>query len=520
MTGAAVPPLAAPSRLLLPALTFCAGVVLALAAYWDTAVSLTGIWQSSPTFTHCFFVLPAAAILTWRKRHELRHMEVRAEPLALPLIAGAGCLWVVGEASGVLLLQHVGLVATLILLVPAVFGRSIAKALWFPLVFLGFLVPAGDQLVPVLQDVTAWLVVLALNATGIPTLQDGILIQIPGSLFEVAEACAGVRFLIANIVVASLFAYLNFHTWWKAAAFMALSAVIPIAANGVRGFGIILVAYWTDNEYAAGVDHIVYGWGFFAAVMLLSLYCGSLFADRPAAQAGIDRETGDRGPDSAKFRLAYVPVLAGALLVGPAFAQAVLSGGAWEAPSHSAPPRPAAPWHMADGSALAWRPVFAGAGSEVHHRYTDGSTSVRLHIAFYPKQTQGAEIIQHGNQLADSDRWTRVASSMRSLAIDGQMMPVRSQRLANSSERRRLLIVYWYWVGGVFTADPIEAKVRQTIAALTGSGREAAVIAVAAELADEAGGELEPIARFVAALPGLGDYLAGLARSGDPPPGS
>jgi exosortase A len=520
MSGAVLSPTAAPPRLMQPALAFCAGVLLALAGYWGTAVSLTEIWRSTPTFAHCFFVLPAAALLAWRKRHELRGMDVRPEPLALPLIAGAGCLWVVGEASGVLLLQHIGLVATVILLVPAVFGRAIAKALWFPLVFLGFLVPVGDQLVPLLQDITTWLVVQALNSTGIPTLQDGILIQIPGSLFEVAEACAGVRFLIANIVVASLFAYLNFRIWWKAAAFMTLSAVIPIAANGLRGFGIILIAYWTDNEYAAGIDHIVYGWGFFAAVMLLSLYCGSLFADPPPISGGIDRGMGGRDLSAGTFRLFYAPLLAAALLAGPAVAHAVLSGGAWEAPSHSAPPRPAASWRMADGTTAGWRPVFAGAGSQVHQRYSNGQTSVRLHIAFYPKQVQGAEIIQHGNRLADPDRWTRVASGTSGLAIDGQRVPVRTQRLANSGEGRRLLIVYWYWVGGVFTADPIEAKVRQTIAALTGSGREAAVIAVAAELADAPGGGMEPIAGFVGSLPGLGDYLAGLARSGDAQPDS
>lgn len=520
MTGAVLSSAAAPSRRIHPALIFCAGVLLALVGYWGTAVSLTEIWRSTPTFAHCFFVLPAAALLAWRKRHELRRMDVRAEPLALPLIAGAGCLWVVGEASGVLLLQHIGLVATMVLLVPAVFGRAIAKALWFPLIFLGFLVPVGDQLVPVLQDITAWLVVRTLNSAGIPTLRDGILIQIPGSLFEVAEACAGVRFLIANIVVASLFAYLNFRIWWKAAAFMALSAVIPIAANGLRGFGIILIAYWTDNEYAAGVDHIVYGWGFFAAVMLLSLYCGSLFADRPPVRGGTDRRVGGRGLSAGTFRLSFTLLLAAALLAGPAVALIVLSGGAWEAPSHSAPPRPAAPWLIADGTTAGWRPVFAGAGSQVHQRYSDGRTSVRLHIAFYSKQEQGAEIIQHANRLADPDRWTRVASGMRSLEIDGQRVPVRSQRLANSREGRRLLVVYWYWVGGVFTADPIEAKVRQTIAALTGSGREAAVITVAAEIADASGDGMEPIAGFVRSLPGLGDYLAGLARSGDALPDS
>ena len=167
--------------------------------------------------------------------------------------------------------------------------------------------------------------------------------------------------------------------------------------------------------------------------------------------------------------------------------------------------------------------MFAGASSQLHQRYSDGRAAVRLHIAFYPRQEQGAEIIQHGNRLADPERWTRLATAARTIAIDGKPVKVRAQRLSGSRDGRRMLVIYWYWVGGVFTADPLEAKVRQTLAALTGRGREAAVIAVAAESGGGAngvaGGGTDPIAGFVRALPALGTYLAELAQSGDAMPG-
>ena len=45
---------------------------------------------------------------------------------------------------------------------------------------------------------------------------------------------------------------------------MAASVLVPILANGVRAWGTIYIAHLTTPEFAAGFDHIVYGWIFFA----------------------------------------------------------------------------------------------------------------------------------------------------------------------------------------------------------------------------------------------------------------
>jgi exosortase len=74
-----------------------------------------------------------------------------------------------------------------------------------PLLYLFFLVPSGEFLVPKLQEFTASLAIGGLQIVGVPVYSDGIFIQIPEGAFVVAEACAGLRFLVASIAYGAIF---------------------------------------------------------------------------------------------------------------------------------------------------------------------------------------------------------------------------------------------------------------------------------------------------------------------------
>ena len=75
------------------------------------------------------------------------------------------------------------------------------RRILFPLAYLLFAVPLGDFLVGPLQDVTAVFTVWALQLTGIPVYLEGRFFYIPTGAFEVAEACSGIRYLIASLAL-------------------------------------------------------------------------------------------------------------------------------------------------------------------------------------------------------------------------------------------------------------------------------------------------------------------------------
>src|SRR4029077_461187 len=108
-------------------------------------------------------------------------------------------------------------------------------------------------------------------------------IDVPAGKFVVAEACAGLRFLIASVAFGVFFAVITYRSRWRRIAFIGLSVVVPIIANGARAFGIIYAAEIVGSPAAVMADHVIYGWGFFSAILVLLTLLGRSFADRHQA---------------------------------------------------------------------------------------------------------------------------------------------------------------------------------------------------------------------------------------------
>lgn len=262
-----------------------AGLIAFFARDW---AKMAQQWWDISTYNHILLVPAIIAWLVWQRAPELAHLAPRAWWPGLTLVAAALFGWLLGDISGTATISHLGLVAALQAAVITVLGPRVAWALLFPIAYGLFLVPVGEELVPALQTITAHITIALTHASGIPAIIDGVFIDTPAGLFEVAEACSGVKFLIAMIALGALVAHVCFRSWWRRAAFMVGAFVLPVVANGVRAWGTIYIAQVQGIAFAAGFDHIVYGWMFFAAVMAALLALGWRFFDRGVDDAFLD----------------------------------------------------------------------------------------------------------------------------------------------------------------------------------------------------------------------------------------
>ena len=106
---------------------------------------------------------------------------------------------------------------------------------------------------------------------------------------------------------------------YKIVLFLLASVIIPLIGNGLRCVGIILLAHFTNNEYGAGADHIVYGWGFNVAILLVLIFVGSLFRDEP--KSSLPAQHPLAGRRDAAMSVVPVAALAAVLIsAGPAWA--------------------------------------------------------------------------------------------------------------------------------------------------------------------------------------------------------
>jgi exosortase len=68
------------------------------------------------------------------------------------------------------------------------------------------------------------------------------------------EACSGVRYLISSVTLGCLYAYLTYQSTKKRLLFIAVSIVVPIIANGLRAYMIVMIGHLSGMELATGGD--------------------------------------------------------------------------------------------------------------------------------------------------------------------------------------------------------------------------------------------------------------------------
>lgn len=233
----------------------CAALAIGI-LFWRDGRDMAAIWWDSSTFNHILFLPPILAWLVWQRLPELRRLAPAAWAPGLALVGAGALAWLLGDAGGLALARHTGLVLMLQGAVIACLGQAVTSGLTFPLFYALFLIPAGEEIVPLMQTVTADMCMGLLAIAGIPAHIEGVFISTPGGYFEVAEACSGVKFLIAMVALSVLVANLCFTSALRRAIFVAVAVMIPILANGVRAFGTIWIAETTDTHFAEGMDQV------------------------------------------------------------------------------------------------------------------------------------------------------------------------------------------------------------------------------------------------------------------------
>jgi exosortase A len=339
-------------------------------------------WTTSTAYNHCFLVIPIALFLMWDRRASLRGLTAAPAPLMALLALPAGFAWLTAERLGIMEGRQLAAVSMLEILSLGVLGRRLWVAVSGPLLYLYLLVPFGEFLTPWLQDVTTGFVGRGLDLIGIPAYIDGYLIEIPEGTFFVAEACAGLRFLIASIAFGVLYALLMYRDPMRRVIFVGVAIIVPIIANGFRALGIVSLGHWLGSAEAAAVDHVLYGWIFFSIVMLVLVALGLPFRqdDRPRPAAASPMTTGPRAA-----RLGLLAGIATAVLA--AFGPGIVLGLDLSAavPEMALRPLDLSPSCVAAGSAGATGRTFL-------QRVTCGGMPMTIEIEVFPPRSTAAAV--------------------------------------------------------------------------------------------------------------------------------
>jgi exosortase len=140
-------------------------------------------------------------------------------------------------------------------------------------------VPIWDIAILVLQPLTIGVSDAVLTALKVPVLFSGSLVMLPSGTFEIAEGCAGLRFLLAALAFSASYAFLYIKGNRNRFLFIAATCLLSVVSNLFRVVSIIWMGYYTEIQSSLVRDHYSYGWIIFCVALIPSLWLGFKIRD-------------------------------------------------------------------------------------------------------------------------------------------------------------------------------------------------------------------------------------------------
>lgn len=441
--------------------------------FFSTTEGMVSVWESNETFTHGFLIFPIVFWLVWQKRNLLKQANNEIEYRVLIFIIPILGLWYLSSITDVQITQQFALILLIQFALWFLLGREVIKLILFPVLFLFFAVPFGQSLIPPLMEFTANFTVLMVQLTGIPIYQEGLFFTLPSGNWSVVEECSGVRYLIASAVLGTLFAYTSYSSKKKIIIFIIISLLVPILANSLRAFGIVMIGHFSGMTLATGVDHLIYGWIFFGVVIFLLFVIGSYWAD--------PLETFKQPPPKSPHNVQQTPLNVLFLhQVGLYLVIAFIIYGLIPSPTMSPEnrniqlPEHFANWQQQKDRSIEWTPVISNPDVFVSGAYLFDQDLVQLNIGYYAQQKNGAEAVSSMNHIASplGGKWKKLTGT----DIQHKRHYVTETELKYG--HYHVLVWHWYQIGAYETPNPYIAKLFDAYNLIINKRNDAAMITI------------------------------------------
>lgn len=250
-----------------------------LGMYLPTYNDLASTFWSNENGAHGPIILGITLFLMWRERSLfMTKCVAHVTWSGLSLFALGLLLYILGHSQSFFQFEVISQLPLLLGAAGILLGREGTRRLWFPILFLAFLVPVPgsimDQfLLPLKQAVSAAADTI-LYRFAYPIARSGAVLIIGPYRLLIADACSGLNSMVALSGIGLLYVYLVGHKSSCLNAILLLS-ILPVAfiANIIRVLILVLITYYYgDSAGHAFHDHAGY-------LEIVLAFCGFFVTD-------------------------------------------------------------------------------------------------------------------------------------------------------------------------------------------------------------------------------------------------
>jgi exosortase B len=248
------------------------------------------VWNTEEQ-AHGPLILAVVLYLMWQRRY-----DVVGDALSRPLPVFGGLvmlfgllLYVVGRSQDILMFDIGSQIPVLMGILLITHGISALKVLWFPLLYLAFMIPLPgffvDAVTGPLKQHVSEVAEAALYQAGYPIARSGVMLTLGQYELLVADACSGLNSMFSLSAMGVLYLYLTRSASWLRNGII-IASIIPVAffANVARVISLVLVTYYLGDAAGQGFLHG------FAGILVFLVSLMFLFTlDRALGRFGVDR---------------------------------------------------------------------------------------------------------------------------------------------------------------------------------------------------------------------------------------
>jgi len=448
-------------------------LVSLFALHWNTVSFALIYWWDSSTYGHGILVLPLCVFLVWIKRSRAMSVQYTPSYLGLSMFVLLSVGWLLGYASDVQIIKQLtffGMIGATFL---SILGWRVTRAYLIPLTLPLFTLPIWTPLLPALQYLTTQVVSFGLTIINVPIYVEDNFIHIPEGKFSIEDVCAGLRYILAALVIALVYVYLYMRRLSYQLIFIGFVILLSMSVNWLRVFIVVLAGHLTNMTHSLVTDHADFGWWLFAVTLIPIFWFGGYLVARErrvvtqnqvlksvnqdflANNVSIRAQTNKYITSillivTLTFPLAgfYLKERNRQILDYPlADIEAPSAIGEWKGPYEI--------------QMTAVTPRLQGADRQMIAGYKKDKSEINLYLAQYLFQEQGKELIAEYNDLYDSSIWQLVSTTKQKVELpNGSIVEVQEVVINNKSGITQILW-YWYSISGITTISPVVAKILQ-----------------------------------------------------------
>ena len=419
-------------------------------------------------FSHGALILPISLWLTWQLKERL--IQVEGSPNVagfIPFLLGM-LIWVIGFVTTTTSVAQTGMVMIMVSGIAAIVGLKRSAILWFPLTFLFLALPFLGWASAPLANWTADALRLLLDFSGIPAFREGNEFVLPTGRWSVVEACSGLRYLIATLVLSVLCAYQSFVTARASLLFIGFSLLLSVVSNWFRAFLTVITGHLTHMKFGPGPEHMWLGWILFG-IMFVFLLSTVPFWKR----FDVPKQT-KFGSDLKRFVVStiskfdvqsklYFPILIAALVLPPIYLANLYSTG-------QKSPESSELSNSKPVEKLQYEPALVGA--QKTYRSFKSKTEISFLVASFYNQPVNGAMLNLANRIQPDEEhseWRSGALGIRTFQLDEKStLLVNSMLINKASEAYEVL--YWYKVGSDHILSGSQGKLSALKNILSGAG--------------------------------------------------